>query len=91
MMDSRPNSGTAAMVDLLSYNIKELYITGFTFFKGGYYKEYRKYNEKQVMDRMARAGHHNQEKQFRVMKDMLENDNRVKMDKALKRVLRTGL
>lgn len=91
MMESRPNSGTAAMVDLLSYDITELYITGFTFFKGGYYKEYRTYNEEEVMERMKKAGHHNQEKQFEVMKQILENDDRVKTDNALKEILKNGL
>lgn len=87
-MKSRPNSGICAILDLLSFDIKELYITGFTFFKGGYYKQYRPLNEKQVLDRMKKAGNHNQLEQKRYMKSILLNDNRVKMDQALLNVLK---
>ena len=82
-----PNTGVNAILDLLSTEISELYITGFTFFKGGYYKEYRRYNEKEVLDRMNKYGLHDQEKQMLHMKDVLLNDARVKMDKTLMEII----
>lgn len=78
-----PNTGISAIIDLLSFNIKELYITGFTFFKGGYMKEYRGYNEQQVLQRMAKYNLHDQDKQLAYMKTILPNEPRVKMDNAL--------
>jgi hypothetical protein len=40
-LKSRPNTGFMAILDILSYDIKELYIKGFTFFKDGYLSNYR--------------------------------------------------
>jgi hypothetical protein len=89
--ESRPNSGICAMIDLLSFDIKELYITGFTFFKGGYYSAYRSYNEKQVMDFMNNAGNHDQQKQYEVMRNVFMKDKRIKTDKALSDIIKNGL
>lgn len=82
-----PNTGICAILDLLKQDIAELYITGFTFFKGGYVKEYRPYNEQQVLQRMARYNLHNQEKQLKYMKNILSKDKRVKMDSALDEII----
>lgn len=84
---TRPNTGMLAILDLLSCEIEELYITGITFFKGGYIKEYRNYNEAQVLARMAAHGNHRQEPQIEYMKKVLSSDNRVKMDKYLKEIV----
>ena len=86
-MESRPNSGICAILDLLSYPIEELYITGFTFFKGGYYSAYRNMNEAQVHARMDKAGNHNQEKQLKFMQTKLLADKRVVMDRALTEII----
>lgn len=82
-----PNTGICAILDLLRQDISELYITGFTFFKGGYVKDYRPYSEQEVLKRMAKYNLHNQEKQLRFMKKILSNDSRVKMDKALSEII----
>lgn len=84
---TRPNTGFAAISDILSCNIKELYITGITFFRGGYVKEYRNYTEEQVLSRMAAHGNHHQEPQLEYMKRLLPNDPRVVMDKHLKDII----
>lgn len=86
-MNTRPNSGVLAILDILSCEIEELYITGITFFKGGYIKEYRKYDEQQVLARMAAHGNHKQEPQIEYMKKILSSDNRVKMDKFLREII----
>lgn len=90
-MESRPNTGTCCILDLLRYDIAELYITGITFFKGGYYSKYRNYDEKGVLDRMTKFGNHKQFKQFDFVKDVLINDPRVKCDNALQEILDEGL
>jgi len=78
-----PNTGVNAIIDVLQNDIKELYITGLTFFKGGYIKQYRGYSEKQVLDRMAKYNLHDQDKQLAYMRKLLKNNPRVKLDSAL--------
>lgn len=41
ILKSRVNTGFMAILDILSYDIKELYIKGFTFFQDGYVSSYR--------------------------------------------------
>ena len=82
-----PNTGISAILDLLSCDINELYITGFTFFKGGYIKEYRDYGEQEVLRRMACFDLHDQNKQLEYMKKILPNDPRVIMDAALTEII----
>jgi len=86
-MGTRPNSGVLAILDLLSCDIEELYITGITFFKGGYVKEYRYHNEESVMERMRSHGNHVQEPQILFMKNVLKNNDRVKMDIFLEEIV----
>lgn len=86
-MNTRPNTGVMAILDILSCEIKELYITGITFFKGGYAREYRNYDEAQVLARMASHGNHRQEPQIEYMKKILSSDDRVAMDKYLEEIV----
>ncbi len=87
-MGTRPNTGILTMLDLLTRDIKRLYITGFTFFKGGYIRQYRDYTEEQVMNRMKTHGNHHQEPQFRYVKDLLLNDDRVMVDDFMLDILK---
>ncbi len=82
-----PNTGISAMLDLLQHDIKELYITGFTFFKGGYVKQYRGYSEAQVLARMAKYNLHDQDRQLHYMQRILHDNPRVKMDQALSEII----
>jgi hypothetical protein len=70
-------------MDLLSCEIKELFIIGITFFQGGYVKEYRDMNEQQALKLMDEHKNHKQEPQIELMKKVLENDSRVKIDQHL--------
>jgi len=78
------NSGFVAIIDLLYYNIKELYITGFTFFaeknNNYYYPQYRK-------PHLYLEGCYNGEKQLNYMKKLYKKDKRIKCDKVLKKIL----
>jgi len=78
-----PNTGISAILDLLQHDIAHLYITGFTFFKGGYIKQYRGYDERKVLNFMAKYNLHDQERQLHYMRRILKNNPRVTMDKAL--------
>lgn len=82
-----PNTGIMAITDLLRFPIKELYITGITFFKGGYYSQYRKYDEKGVLEHMKKFGLHKPDRQLKYMARELSNDKRVKMDTTLEQII----
>lgn len=95
---TRPNTGVLAMVDLLNYDISELYVTGFTFFRGGYDLDYRniiegkptktqKESEDAVMDRMNRAGNHSQEPQINLIKELFKNNDKFKGDNEFKKIM----
>lgn len=86
-INTRPNSGVLAILDLLSCDISELYITGITFFKGGYVEGYRDQTEEQALELMARGGYHRIPPQIDYMKKVLLNDKRVKMDRFLEEIV----
>ena len=91
ILQSRPNSGIATILDLLTFNIKELYITGFTLFQTNYAKDYRDKvdgidvnTSKLAIDRMSKSGHHDQVKTALIFKNKILKDERVKYDEILK-------
>lgn len=75
----RPNCGTVAIWDILQYDIKELYITGFTLFQTEYHELYKKQRVDCANEMMKKVGAHNQElikKYYQIM----VNDYRVNYD-----------
>ena len=58
---SRPNTGFAAIWDLLHRPAAEVLVTGFTFFRGGFHKPYRSHHERTALNMMQRHGNHKQE------------------------------
>ena len=49
ILGTRPYTGTCAIMDLLSYPIKFLYITGLDFYQTKYYSEYRKITKEEFL------------------------------------------
>lgn len=84
----RPNSGMAGIDFILKSKFKELFITGFTFFKGGYVKSYREYGEEEVLNRMISAGNHIQDYQFKYFKILIKKYKNVKVDSGLMEILK---
>lgn len=82
-----PNTGTMAILDLLRFDIKELYITGITFFKGGYIRSYRDYDEKGIMNHLKKFNLHNPNKQLDYACGRLLKEPRVTMDNTLTSIL----
>jgi len=82
-----PNTGTIAILDLLRFNIKELYITGITFFKGGYIRTYRDYDEKGILKHMKKFELHKPSKQLDYACKQLMADKRVVMDETLEKII----
>lgn len=86
-MNTRPNTGICAIIDILNYDIKELYVTGFTFFRGGYDKTYRDQTEDQVLNLINQYKVHEIEPQIKYMKNLFDKDNRLKGDEKLLEIL----
>lgn len=86
-LNCRPNSGILAILDILSFNPKEVYVTGFTFFRGGFYKEYRNITEEQINNKMSKVGAHKQEPQINLVKEIYKSDSRFRVDSSLKEIL----
>lgn len=98
--DTRINTGLLAIIDILHCDIKELYVKGFTFFKDGYVKDYRSSihdvtftedeSAKHVNKRLSEGRNHDQKKQWKFFKTLLQHDalrNKIKMDQALESIM----
>jgi hypothetical protein len=81
---SRPNTGTSSIIDLLSYDIKELMVTGITFFyKTAYYKEYKAKSLDNVLDEINKYNNHKRRPQLDYIKKLFEKDDRFNIDDEL--------
>jgi len=93
---TRPNSGIAAIADLVCYDISSLYICGFTFFETGFYDGYRNIDGMKKVKNGTEwtkydknfNNNHIQFLQKEFIKMLLENDNRVDGEKKLKEILK---
>lgn len=91
--ESRPNTGLCAILDLLSYDIKELYITGFTLFQTNYDSSYRNIVEgsektsEKALERMKEHNFHSQKKSAEIYKNNILKNEKVKYDKELINIL----
>tara|TARA_R110002153_G_scaffold270152_2_gene436340 strand:- start:2073 stop:2894 length:822 start_codon:yes stop_codon:yes gene_type:complete len=95
---TRLNTGLLAIMHILSFDIKCLYIKGFTFFKDGYISGYRdvlfgkKVTEKESTNRvlsvMKNAGNHDQDKQLEFLKkEYIKYKNKLIITPTLKKIL----
>jgi hypothetical protein len=84
---TRTNTGIGAILDLLNYDIKELYITGITFFKDGHYNEYRNIPLQRVQAFANNGIIHSQEPQIELLRRLVLNDKRIRIDKTLNTIL----
>lgn len=96
--NTRPNTGVLSIIDLLSFDIKELYVTGFSFFRGGYDPLYRsiiegvevidqKHSEELVFKRMERTGNHKQIPQIEYIKKLFRSDRRFIGDSVFNEIM----
>ena len=88
-MGTRPNTGIGAILDLLRFPLKELYITGFTFLlESGYLDNYKSYlNSQEKLDKYMETNCHDRIKQVKYLKPIILNDSRIKMDQILINIL----
>jgi len=89
-VESRANTGFAAIFDLLNHDVKKLYITGFSFylddFIGGY-KDGCTRDSEEFAKQCFVSKRHKQEPQWRYLKDTVQKDERVEVDRILQRIL----
>jgi hypothetical protein len=82
IVNGRPYTGTCAIIDLLSYPIKELYITGIDCYLNKYYTEYRNI-KKRDLDNLRHNHIHHNIPQLAFIKQLAVNDSRFKLDAFL--------
>jgi hypothetical protein len=85
-LGTRPNTGISAIADILNFNFKELYITGISFFKKNYYKQYRNLSKIELLN-TANNSIHTQKPQKLFLRSLYLNDERIKIDNLLKGIL----
>lgn len=85
---TRPNTGFSGIFFLLSTGIQEIYLTGFSFFRGGYDRSYRTLTEKQARTEIRRKRLHEPKKQEELFREMLLEDSRIVLGQDVKRSLR---
>lgn len=83
---TRPYTGTCAIVDLLNYNIKYIYITGLDFYTTKYYNSYRKISKEQLKKNRNNF-YHKSEPQIKLLEHMSLFDNRIILDSYLDKLL----
>ena len=76
-INTRPFTGICAIIDLLQFDIKKLYITGLDFYNTSYY-----FNKNLVVSNI-----HNTNNQIKYLKIISLLDDRVIIDKVLEKVL----
>ncbi len=87
-MGTMPNTGIMAIIDLLAHDVASVYVTGFTFFKGGYHKHYRNgRSEAHTLAEMKKAGCHRIEPQIDFMQMVKNKDSRLSVDETLDSIL----
>jgi hypothetical protein len=80
-LGSQPNAGVSAIQDLRRFDLRELYVTGFTFYSGpvAYYPGYR--------GRGWNPQFHRQDSQLATVRRWVARDNRIRCDAPLHQIL----
>jgi len=96
LLGTRPNTGIAAIADLMCYDIKSLYVCGFTFFETGFYDGYRNVDGMKKVDNGTKwtkydknfNNNHIQSLQKEFVKMLFDNDDRIDGEEKLKEILK---
>jgi hypothetical protein len=86
ILRTRPYTGTCAIVDLLKFNIKKLYITGLDFYATAYYSEYRKLDKSETKQK-RHNNIHDAKPQIDLLRSLVLNDPRIEPDSVLDDIL----
>lgn len=86
----RPNTGLMAIVELLSFNIKELHIYGIDHFRTAYDVDYRKWgnNTKSIRKEFGgRNDRHRPDSQYKYFKKIYSEDKRISVQPYFEKIL----
>ncbi len=86
VLGTRPYTGTCAIMDILSYPIKFLYITGLDFYQTKYYSQYREINKSQLKN-TRNSNVHNAAPQLSYLKHIALIDDRIILDDFLDKLI----
>ena len=87
-VNCRPNTGYIAIFDLLNYDIKELFITGFTFYLDKFMPGYKDQVKKvEFKEKCFKSERHNQKNLWEFLKKSYKNNPKIKVDKYLHKIL----
>lgn len=86
ILGTRPYTGTCAIMDLLSYPIKYLYITGLDFYHSKYYGEYR-HMSKEGQKYTKNSAIHKAKPQLEYLKNISLIDDRIILDEFLDKLI----
>ena len=94
MMQTRGNVATAALFDLVNYDIKKLHLSGISFYRDGWVGDYKEGAEnidsegkyKMNMKDMQKEGHA-QEAQMHLIKLLLETEDNFSVDNEIQTIL----
>ena len=85
-LGTRPYTGTCAIMDLLSYPIKYLYVTGLDFYYSKYYSQYREISKGQLKH-TRNSTIHNAKPQLNYLRHIALLDERVILDPFLTKIV----
>jgi hypothetical protein len=83
---TRPYTGTSAIMDILSFDVKALYITGIDFYNTPYYSQYRDVSKRRLSG-LRSNGIHNAYSQMEYLLYKSLTDKRVILDEKLEKLL----
>jgi len=86
IMKTRPYTGTCAILDLLKFNIKSLFITGLDFYATSYYSEYRVIDSEETKKKQ-KNNIHEAKPQINLLRILALTDSRIILDKVLDTIL----
>lgn len=86
-VNCRPNTGFIAIFDLLFHEVKELYITGYTFYMDGFMKGYKDHLDEDFINRAYTSKRHVQKNLFQFLKKKVKENNIIKTDAILTKIL----
>jgi hypothetical protein len=85
-LNTRPNTGILAILVLLRMNLKNLYVTGFSFYNDGYYNGYNDQKDNRTLKKEI-TRFHNQTSQREIVKKIFLNNDRIFLDKTIISIL----
>jgi hypothetical protein len=87
VLQTRPNTGILAILILLRQNIKNLYITGFSFYRDGYYNGYKDNSKPHNVLKNEIVRYHDQNSQKNILKKIFLNNDKIFLDKTIISIL----